>query len=723
MPTTEIQSPKQNRILAALPLGEFVRLEDDLEMIELPLGRILYEAGDALEFVYFPTTCIVSLVFATENGSSAELAMTGNDGLVGIPLVLGGETTTHKVVVQAAGIAYRLRAEVVSWELDQGAQLLRLCLSYTQALMTQMAQSVVCNRHHTVDQQLCRWLLLSLDQLDGNVINMTQELIAAMLGVRREAVTEAAGKLQAAGLIQYRRGHITVSDRPGLEARVCECYAVVRSEYQRLFRMLPAVAPKNRVRPNPATLRQRAEVRLQQTQPAPPASPWDAERLLHELQVHQIELEMHNEELRHAYGEADALREKYADIYDFAPVGYFTLDAQGVILQLNLAGAILLGVKRSRHGRHRFAASIKAEFLPAFESFQKDVLGNNCRRHCEVVLTATEQRPEATVRIEAVPDEGSQECRMVVIDITAEKETGRALREREGYQRALLDNFPSMVWLKDGQGRYLAVNAPFAENYGWSSVDTPIGKTDFDITTHDLAEIARADDLDILRNGEKRTREECREAGGEARWFETYKSPVVVDGQQIGTVGFRRDITRRKQIESMDILTELPNRPHFLEHLAGAHSGLQRKGTHNIVLMLLDIDHFKDVNERLGSAAADAVLRLFSAVLRDKLRKMDVAARIGGDEFAILLPEADLDAGMALAERIRAEVAATSVRISDKQAVMTVSIGIAAMRAGDASANEVFVRAEAALGRAKKVGCNRVEVAGSEVLPETPLAP
>lgn len=421
MPTEPQHTPRQNRILAALPDAEYLRLVDDLELVALHLGQVLYESGDPLDYLYFPTTCIVSLVYTTENGSSAELAMTGNDGLVGIPLVLGGETTTHKVVVQSEGGAYRLRAEIVIWELDQHGSLLHLALRYAQALMTQMAQSVVCNRHHTVDQQLCRWLLLSLDQLPGNQLNMTQELIANMLGVRREGVTEAAGKLQAAGLIHYSRGHITVTDRPGLEQRVCECYSVVRSEYDRLFQLAPTIESRNRVRPNPATLRRRAETRLKQAQPVEPNTSWDTARLMHELQVHQIELEMHNDELRHAYDEADALRAKYADIYDFAPVAYITLDAQGVVLQLNLAAAILLGIKRSHKNRYRFAASVKEAFRAPFNEFLATVLEGEGREHLEIALEASPHRPETMVRLEAVRDEDGRECRMVAIDIGADR--------------------------------------------------------------------------------------------------------------------------------------------------------------------------------------------------------------------------------------------------------------------------------------------------------------
>ena len=440
MSDTLTHNPRQNRILAALPPKEFARLADDLDFVVLAPGEVLYESGDNLGYVYFPTTCIVSLMFSTESGASTELAMSGNDGLVGVPLVLGGETTTYAMAVQSGGGAYRLRAEVLRWELDQGASLLRLSLGYAQALMTQMGQGVVCNRHHTVDQQLCRWLLLSLDLLPANQIDVTQELIARMLGVRREAVTEAAGKLQEAGLIQYRRGHITVTDRPGLEARVCECYGVVRSEYERLSQLMPADLTRHRARPNPATLRKRAEARLKQVQPAMPTAPWDAERLLHELQVHQIELELHNEELRQAYEEADSLRRQCADIYDFAPVGYFTLDAHGVILNVNLAGAILLGIKRSQHARHRFAASVKPECLPVFNRFLEETLDAKCKKRCEIVLTATSQRPEAIVRIEAVADESGHECRMVVSDVTTDKPAENALPACDLSRRKLLQD-------------------------------------------------------------------------------------------------------------------------------------------------------------------------------------------------------------------------------------------------------------------------------------------
>ncbi len=228
-------TPKQNHLLAALPAGDYERLLPQLELFPLRLGWAVYEAGAHPGYVYFPTTAIVSLLYVLENGSSAEIAITGNDGLVGIALFMGGESTPSRAVVQSAGYGYRLGAASLKSEFRRGGELQHLALRYTQALITQMAQTAVCNRHHSVEQQLCRWLLLSLDRLPSNEIVMTQELIANMLGVRREGITEAAGKLQQDGVIRYSRGRITVLDRPKLESRVCECYAVVRRETERLL--------------------------------------------------------------------------------------------------------------------------------------------------------------------------------------------------------------------------------------------------------------------------------------------------------------------------------------------------------------------------------------------------------------------------------------------------------------------------------------------------------
>lgn len=227
--------PRDNFLLAALPDAEWQRWRHFLEKVEMPLGQVLYEAGATLTHVYFPTTSIVSLLYVMENGASAEIAVVGNEGLVGVSLFMGGESTPSRAVVQSAGNGLRLKAQLMNDEFNRAGPVLHLLLRYTQALITQMAQTAACNRHHTLDQQLCRWLLLSLDRLRANELAMTQELIANMLGVRREGVTEAALKLQHAGLISYARGRITVLDRAGLEQRTCECYAVVKREYDRLL--------------------------------------------------------------------------------------------------------------------------------------------------------------------------------------------------------------------------------------------------------------------------------------------------------------------------------------------------------------------------------------------------------------------------------------------------------------------------------------------------------
>ena len=241
--------PEQNHLLAALSPEVQNCLFPFLELVQLPLGKVLYESGDTMRHVYFPTDSIVSLLYVMENGASAEISVVGNEGLVGVSLFMGGESTPSRAIVQSAGSAYHLLAQRIKDEFNRHGELLQLMLRYTQALITQMAQTAVCNRHHSIDQQLCRWLLLSLDRLDGNQLTMTQELIANMLGVRREGVTDAAGKLQRLGVIEYSRGAITVLDRSKLERLSCECYAVVKRETDRLLPYMPLSPPTRIYRP------------------------------------------------------------------------------------------------------------------------------------------------------------------------------------------------------------------------------------------------------------------------------------------------------------------------------------------------------------------------------------------------------------------------------------------------------------------------------------------
>src|SRR5688572_2775068 len=230
-------TPRKNDLLAALPEADYQRLAAGLELVPLPLGRAVYESGGQLDYAYFPTDCIVSLLSVTQNGSSAEIAIAGNEGLVGIALFMGGETTPSRAVVQNAGYAYRAPSALVKQEFNRGGALQSLLLRYTQALITQMSQTALCNRHHSLEQQLCRWLLLSADRLPSNRLEMTEALIANMLGVPEAGVSAAAGMLQADGLIEYDRGAITVLDRPKLEQRACECYSVVKREFERLLHL------------------------------------------------------------------------------------------------------------------------------------------------------------------------------------------------------------------------------------------------------------------------------------------------------------------------------------------------------------------------------------------------------------------------------------------------------------------------------------------------------
>ena len=232
---SSVHDPSQNDLLAAMLNAEFDRLAPHLELVPMLLGDVLHESGGRLQHVYFPTTSIISLHYVLRDGGSSEIAGVGHEGMLGIALFMGGETTPSRAVVQTGGHGYRLKAKILLEEFNRAGTVLRLLLRYTQALITQMSQTSVCNRHHSVEQQLCRWLLLTLDRLPSNELTMTQELIANMLGVRREGVTEAAGRLQSQGLIRYRRGHITVVDRAGLERHVCECYAVVKKEFARLL--------------------------------------------------------------------------------------------------------------------------------------------------------------------------------------------------------------------------------------------------------------------------------------------------------------------------------------------------------------------------------------------------------------------------------------------------------------------------------------------------------
>lgn len=422
--------PKQNRVLAALTQREYERLLHDLEPVEFTQGQAIYREGGPVRHLHFPTTLAVSLLASSKEGGATSLATIGHEGFVGFSSVAGPDTSPFEVIALNDGHAYRLPREMATWEFEQHGGFSKLLLDYFQTILYQFAYSALCIQSYTVEQRLCRWLLEVLDRVHGQQLKMTQAFIAGNLGVRREAITEAALKLQATGLIEYSRGTITVIDRGGLEKLACECYARIRAECERILHApLVRVDPVRHVRPDLGKIRRLAEERFHSGERVEPQSLSDMGRLLDELQIHQLELKIQNEELSAAYAEADRLQKKYADIYDFAPVPYVTVDAQGIIRQINLAGAIQLGLKRSEIGFHRFVDSLEVSSQAAFKRFLKETLAGHMRLQLEVGLIPTPRRDAATVIIDGIADESGNECLMVLTDITARKQAQGELQK------------------------------------------------------------------------------------------------------------------------------------------------------------------------------------------------------------------------------------------------------------------------------------------------------
>ena len=416
------QSARRNDILAALPILDYANFCDDLESVDLLSGQVIDEPGTSFGFVYFPVTCTVSLVSSTQDGEMSELAITGREGLVGVASVLGMPTMNHRAMVMCAGQAYRMPAHAFESAIAQSETFRRLTLRYVQALMTQMAQSIVCSRHHSVLQRLSFWLLFNQDRAASDELKVTHEVIAHMLGVRRESITQAAGLLQTSGWIRTSRGKIQIENPIGLRGRACECYGLMNTEYARLNQpMLPSLKAMN-----------------------VGSTPWPA-------QVHQAD-----EEIALPLGFAP--NRKYADIFDFAPVGLLSVDGQGQLLEVNMAGAILLGVQRSQSARHLFTDFLTPESREEFLRFHAEVMTGKCRRHCELKLAATAQRPLMVVRIDATVDEEGLENRMVMSDITEQVQQSLALVAREREQHDLLAHMPGVFWIKDEAGGFVAVN-------------------------------------------------------------------------------------------------------------------------------------------------------------------------------------------------------------------------------------------------------------------------
>lgn len=427
-------SARQNRILAGISLSHYARLSEQLKPVYLAAGQVICESGETLDFVYFPTTCTASLVSHTADGDSSELALTGRDGMVGVSLVLGSGSMNHRAVVQCAGQAYRMPADAFQAELGRCRELQQLALCYVQSLITQMSQSIVCVTHHSVIERLCYWLLFNQDAVGSNQLNVTHETIANMLGVRRESITQALGKLQTAGLVSSGRGKINIRNRDGLTDSVCECFSLICAETRRLY--------------------ERQE-RLQE--------------IAEDLRLQGSE----------SGGQDHALLHKYQDAYDFAPVGFVSLDRQGRVVQTNLAGAIMLNIQRSQRTQTALVDFLVPPDRSLFSDFHQEVLSGKCRRYCEVTLCATAHRAEMVVRVDATLDEMGDECRLVMIDVTEEKKTMAQELAMERQQQELLASQPFMLWFKDPQGRLISANATLLEDWRHFAEDAALEKIDF----------------------------------------------------------------------------------------------------------------------------------------------------------------------------------------------------------------------------------------------------
>jgi len=420
------QSARQNDILAALPILDYASIADDLESVDLVSGQVIDEPGAASSAVYFPVSCTASLVSSTQDGEMSELAITGHEGLIGVASVLGMPAMNHRVVVMSAGQACRMSAAAFEAALARSEPFRRLTLRYIQALMGQMAQSIVCSRHHSVLQRLSFWLLFNQDRSANGQLKVTHETIAHMLGVRRESITQAAGLLQSYGWIRTSRGKIAIEDAQGLDSCACECYRLVKAEYARLRQPVPQPMPSG-LDTSQGTFRALESCGSAQSEAGTTMLPVTADR-------------------------------KYADIYDFAPVGLLSVDLHGRILEANMAGAILLGIQRSQSSRHVFTDFLTDGSRDTFLAFHAEVMSGKCRRHCELSLKATAQRPGMVVRVDATVDEDGLENRMVMFDITEQVQQAQALAAREREQRALLAHLPGVFWIKDELGRFVAVN-------------------------------------------------------------------------------------------------------------------------------------------------------------------------------------------------------------------------------------------------------------------------
>lgn len=668
-----VESARQNRILAALPLNHYARMAEQLTPVDLQAGQFIGQPGKTVDHVYFPTTCTASLVSTTQDGDTSELALVGRDGLLGVSLVLGSAAMNHRVMVQSAGRAWRMTAADFQKELQTCQPLHQLALCHVQALITQMAQSIVCSRHHAISERLSFWLLANLDVLPSEQLRVTHENIASMLGVRRESVTQALGKFQADGWVSNSRGKITIHDRDGLASQVCECFDIVKSESQRIFQRL--------VLPGGSTLA------------CAVSSPWDQGTISDDVSVPQQALASLPPDA------AQELLRKYQDVYDFAPVGFASLDEQGRVTGTNLAGAILLGLQRSQHQNPVLTGLLDDASREEFEAFQQEVLSGKCRRHCEVTLPAAGHRGEVVLRLDATVDESGEEVRLVMTDITAERQRMAQILVQQHDQQALLDHSPFMLWGQDAQGRVVAANASLKALMG----DAQPGHAGFDVNAltawlrdaQQVAEPGQVQEVPFLLNGQE-------------RWFELHHARYQGSDQVGLQLGYARDITERKlqeqrlrSLATLDSLTELPKRRYFMSRMEEMYSALRRDPRQQAFVVLLDLDHFKNINDQFGHVAGDGVLHDFARRLQTCFRDSDCVARLGGDEFGVLLHRTDTCDGQIWSERVREQITGTPFEMDAQSIRLAVSLGVSPLLATDETAQAAMLRADKALYQAK----------------------
>jgi len=663
-----LDSPRHNRLLAALPMDQYMRLAEQLTPVDWQAGQFIGQSGKPVEHVYFPTTCTASLVSTTRDGETSELAQVGRDGLLGVSLILGGASMNHRMMVQSAGRAWRMAAGDFQEELRVNPVLHQLALGHVQALLIQMAQSIVCSRHHAISQRLSFWLLTSLQALSSDQLRVTHENIASMLGVRRESVTQALGKFQSEGWVSNSRGKITIHDRAGLASQVCECFGIVQSETRRIFERLGQLE---------GGISDHRTIGLPLCDVAVQPQVLDHEPV----------------------DDGQALLQKYQDVYDFAPVGLASLDEQGRVIGTNLAGAILLGLQRSNHTQPMLTSLLDDDSREVFMAFHQEVLSGKCRRHCEVSLPASGHRAQVVLRVDATTDESGQEVRLVMTDITAEHQRMATSLAQQRCQQALLDHAPFMLWGQDEAGRLVVTNAPFR---AWMEAP-PSEATGFQgqVLPEWVSAVQQAAEAGGLH-------ELPFDFRGQTRWVEWHQVEQTGPDQPIWKLGYARDITERKRQEqrlpqsaAQGAWIALHTRREFMALLQERHAELQRDSCAQAWLVLLHLEDLKRIREEFGQEPMEGLLLDFAHRLRACFQEADCVAHLKGNEFGVLLHQPDAHDGPTWAERVHAQVMGIPFKVGVTSIRLHARLGAAPLWALDDSAQEALLRAQNALYQAQ----------------------